>query len=366
MIKDREQKAKILRYCAAKEWFPQLEVGLQPIGALKKISPLVTDLDVVASIQDDFEGVKNIVFDCKTKSKESPVNRALWLRGVLDRFKAGQGFCILRRGSFIELDHRLSANKFGIILLSEDEFDLFADVTSRNYKKAKGHICSIDAWDMYLDIGVKYTKLQPVILFNRSGYWMIEDAAEACRKTLSALISARPELDPSKVVHSALILDLAALFSRSLAIILYNIFKAYLHPGKESDLSDALRMMLYGGRDAYDYRNTLYKKYLQSQRGDQFAAVDLSMPEWDRFIQLIRQLLDSPTDAPRIPLILRELSFAYMVNSSDYEYARQLCSKSPQAARFAVLVVDYLCRAGKLPPEFQKIIEGTLLSIQPS
>jgi hypothetical protein len=40
-----------------------LEVGLQPIGALNKISPQVTDLDVMASLQAAFEGVKNMVFD---------------------------------------------------------------------------------------------------------------------------------------------------------------------------------------------------------------------------------------------------------------------------------------------------------------
>jgi hypothetical protein len=36
-----------------------------------------------------------------------------------------------------------------------------------------------------------------------------------------------------------------------------------------------------------------------------------------------------------------------------------------QAARFALLISDYLCKATKLPPEFGKLADDRLLPLQP-
>ena len=110
MMKDRDQKQKSLKLSVANRWFPQLEVDIQPGRALAKNAPLVTDLDVFSSIPDNFKGFRTVVFDCKTKARESPVNRALWLAGVLERIKGDQGFCILKKDG-IELDHRLMATR---------------------------------------------------------------------------------------------------------------------------------------------------------------------------------------------------------------------------------------------------------------
>jgi hypothetical protein len=113
-----------------------------------------------------------------------------------------------------------------------------------------------------------------------------------------------------------------------------------------------------------EHRNQLYK-LIQEQKGQQTSSADLGLPAWDRFVQLFRQLLDAPTEVSQTPLILREVGFAMLRGSSDHEFARQLCAASPQAARFSVLVVDYLCKAAKLPPEFQASIEKILLALQP-
>ncbi len=107
---------------------------------------------------------------------------------------------------------------------------------------------------------LKFPKLAPGLDFLMSDYWMIDDAAEACRKTLAALIGLAPELDPAKPQHITLFLDFASVFARSLAIVVCHIFKAYLHPAKQNDLSEALLVMLYGGREAYAHRNELYKR----------------------------------------------------------------------------------------------------------
>lgn len=360
-MKDRDQKAKALRYAVSKGWFPQLEVDVHPLKALGKKVTLLTDLDVLASTPDDFEGFRVVVFDCKTRADQSAINRALWLRGVLDRMRASQGICILKKHG-IELDHKLVASKLGVILLAEDEFDLYATTTSKKYAKEVGHVGDIDLWDKLFGLKDKYVSLGSAVDFSRSIYWMIDDAAVACRKTLATIHEIRGELDPAKDDHISLTLDLASLFSRALAVLCAYIFNTYLHPKQQTELEGAVRVLLYGGREAYEHRNQLYRM-LKESKGSEIGDSDLTLPEWPRFIQLVRQVLDAPIEAAHSPLILREVAFKYLANSDDNTYAKELCAKSPQAGRFAVLTVGYLFKAAKLPSEFLEKAESTLLPL---
>jgi hypothetical protein len=188
MMKDRDQKQMALKLSVANRWFPQLEIDVQPGRALANKAPLVTDLDVFSSIPDPFKGFRSVVFDCKTGAKESPVNRALWLAGILGRVKADQGFCILKKDA-IMLDHRLMANGLNVVLLAEDEFDLYARSTSPGYVKGLGNTANISIWEELFSIPERFKILEPAFRFLRSTFWMTEDAAEACRKLLACIKS---------------------------------------------------------------------------------------------------------------------------------------------------------------------------------
>ena len=118
-------------------------------------------------------------------------------------------------------------------------------------------MANIDLWDKLFGIKEKYTELGSAIDFSRSIYWMIDDAAEACRKTLATMREVRAELDPVKDEHLALAFDVAALFSRALALVCVYIFKAYLHPTRQDELDEAVKVLVYGGREAYEHRNQL-------------------------------------------------------------------------------------------------------------
>jgi hypothetical protein len=360
-MRDRDQKQKALQLSVANRWFPQLEVDVEPGRSLSTDAPFVTDLDVLSSIPDPFTGFRSIVFDCKTGPRESPVNRSLWLIGVLQRLQADHGFCILKRNS-IELDHRLMATRMRVILLTEEEFDLYARTMTPEYALPLGAVAELTAWESFFAIPARFPKLVSGVKFIRSGYWMVDDAAEACRKTLHALRSLHPEFDPAKREQVALFFDFCSLFARSLAIVAAQLFKAYLQPKNQSSLSDALLVMLYGGRDAYDHRNELFR-FVKSKAAEQ-PPQDLSLPEWERFLQLARQLLDAPTEVQRVPLILREVGFSFLSDKPSFSFAQELCQETAQGARFALMIADYLCRATKLPPEFIKIADDTLLPLQ--
>jgi hypothetical protein len=64
MIKDRDQKAKALQFSVASRWFPQLEVEVGTGAGVAERAAIVTDLDVFASVPDQFLGYRSIVFDC--------------------------------------------------------------------------------------------------------------------------------------------------------------------------------------------------------------------------------------------------------------------------------------------------------------
>lgn len=357
-MKDRDQKAKALRYCVAKRWFPQLEVDVRPVRHVSDKVALVTDLDVLAFIPDEFRGFRAIVFDCKTGAKESAINRSMWLRGILDLMQAEIGVCIMKK-SAIEADHKLVATELDIVLLAEDEFEIYAEATCPQFNGQFGATGEIDVWESLLEIRLKYPKLEPPLRYLRSEFWMQKDAAVACRHVIVKLHAVRGELNPAKEEHQYIVCDMAALFAHSLAKICSYLFKAYLHPKRQVDLDEAVKLLIYGGRDSYEHRNSLYK-LLKQQEGSNDTIEELSLPEWQRLIKLIRQLLNAPLDVARAPLILREIGFSRL-RSGDRSFACTLCQEAPQAASFAVLIVGYLFRAGKLPDDFRISVEAEIL-----
>jgi len=362
MIRDRAQKEKVLRYVISKDWFPQLEVDVSSLVTIGDKVLNITDIDVMASIPDDFCAYRKVIIDCRTGRRGSPISRALWQKGLMARVGADRGICVLGKTE-IEADHRYTSAQLGINLLSETEFEDFAIATSQRYKAGSGALGSIDLWDQFFAIGSTFTTLASAVTFSKSLYWMAENEAEACRRTLTLLLEIRPELDPDKKEHVVIVADLCALFMHSLATIVSKIFAQYLQPSHRDDLSNALLFLLFGGRASYRMRNLLRQKVLEA-KGVERVDTSLSLPEWDMFVQTVRQALDSPVELNRTALIIREIAWSLLGGMRDREFAKQLSSRFPQGARFAVLGVDYVCKAAQLPPEFKAILTDELMAIQ--
>ena len=120
MIRDRDQKQLVLRYVLSRQWFPQVELDVSSYLTIGKRTLNITDIDVLACIPDDFCAYRKLLVDCKTKKGESPINRAMWLKGVIERFDGDIGISVLR--ATIVPDHRYTAAQLGITLLAENEF----------------------------------------------------------------------------------------------------------------------------------------------------------------------------------------------------------------------------------------------------
>lgn len=96
------------------------------------------------------------------------------------------------------------------------------------------------------------------------------------------------------------------------------------------------------------------------------AESDLTLPEWEIFIQLIRQCLEEPYSTAYVPLLMREIAFEFITPKSlfSWEFSKTLANENLQAAKFALMISSYVCKAAKVPPEFYEIIQKRLLEIQ--
>ncbi len=358
MIKDRKQKAEALAYISSKGWFPQLEVVITPSASTSNTNKSITDLDVLALIPDDFIGYRKLIIDCKTRKNESPINRALWLRGLMDRYNAENGICILNKN--IERDHRLAATDLNVLLLHEADFPQFIRSSSGFFSNTDSFIADITNWDKYLDIAQRNKALAPAISFSTSEYWMCKTPTEAVRKSIATVRQIKGELDPRKNEHVSIVCDLASLFMVALNSVVVKIFTSFFQPEQRDDLEAPLLMLLYGGRETYRLLNH-YRKMIKI--GDDPVNEDLALPQWEKFIQLTRQMLDSPCEAQYSPLLLRELSLGYLTDHPISPYAQKLASRYPHAAKFALLGAEYLCKSSGLQREFGESISNNLLSL---
>ena len=399
MNQDREQKRAALRYAVAKRWFPQLELNVSTFITLSRSPTNITDVDVFAAVPDDLVGFRSVVIDCKTRKGESPISRAMWQKGLMARLNADYGICVLRVPKILA-DHRYTAAQFGVALVAEREFDAFASATAPAYHLPLGAIAELEVWDKYFSVGSQFPRLAKAVEFSRSGFWMSDSAAEACIRAVFLMTSLRPELDPEKREHLALVADITSLFLHALARIVVRIFAAYLQPGAKNELSTALLLFLYGGRSSYDHLNRIRRMITQvgptpsaaaakgateqngivssgesesdanpSQTPDQARPRDLALPEWDRFVEFVRQMLDAPLEVARAPLFMREVGWTVLAGNGASStgastFAHQLATSSPQGARFALLGLTYLCRAASLPKEFKDELGSRVIAAQ--
>lgn len=360
MLKDRHQKEQALKFIVSQQWFPQMEIDVKTQVQTEKNPMLLTDIDVLASIPDPFNGYRNVLFDCKTKASESPINRALWQSGLINHVNATHGYCILKKDG-ISIDHRISASELSVTLMTDEEFEIYANTVSPDFALCDAACAKMDHWESYFEIGKTFPKLSAAVEFTRSGYWMLEKEAGALRNTLVSLQQASNELDPSKSSHISLVGNYAALFLRSLSSISAEIFHAYLKPKSNEDLSEALKLMLYGGRSAYEHRNQLWK-LLKISKGVENPP-DLQLPEWDRFLKFFRQILDAPAEVLHGALLCREIAFG-SGEGAESNYAKDLANSRKQGARFAILCLGYLNKAAGIPPEFSNTMINRIGALQ--
>lgn len=364
-IKDRDQKELVLQFCLSRDWFPHVEVDVYPIRQVSRRASAQTDIDLLALIPASLGGFNRHIFDCKTKAKESPINRVFWLHGLMNQLGVQTGTCLLKKDS-IEIDHRLSAFDLGISLVDESEFSEWT-VSLGGLNTAGSTIYSLaekfDAWEDLLTSDRRNPALTSAVLFIRSGFWQVRDSAEAARKCIFLLKSIRGEIDPNKPEQIALAVYIATLFAIASASLAQRLFSIFVLPKSQTVFEEALRVSLYGGRDAYEQRNAIYK-LLVKERGHEDPEA-LGVPGWEHFSRLIRQMMEAPIEAAYTAHILQELAFAMLksIEKIDSPRAQKISNKNKRAAQYALNLSSYLFKATKLPPEIETAASAMLLAL---
>jgi hypothetical protein len=359
MLKDRAQKASALRLCVSKRWFPQLEVEIEASKRLERSKFLLTDIDVFSVAPSPIGEHVRLVFDCKSGSKESAIGRAFWLQGVMTRVSARHGFIIFNDRVGIEHDHRISAADLSVSLLHESEFEDLAQCMGGTTRVTDAATASIDAWERFLSIGTRFPGLSEHLNFAKAGYWMIKDAGEQCRKTVARLRSIREELDPEKREHLAVFGNAVSLFLLALSELSNRLFLVLLRPSSHEEFSSSLLALLYGG---YDNLETAQKIRRIASAGANEEALNI-FPEFGRFEQLVREVLQAPQNAMPPALLAREMGFALLTPANLTPLQRELAQESPYAPKFALMAAEYLQRATRLPPEFSAYYADASLSL---
>ncbi|MDA0573920.1 hypothetical protein [Burkholderia gladioli] len=348
MLKDRAQKASALRLAVSKRWLPQLEVDIEPSLRMEKSKYLLTDLDVLAIAPATFGAHTRMIFDCKSGAKESAIGRAFWLHGVMARSSAAHGFVVLNEKVTVNREHRISASDLNITLLHESEMDVLAKGMGASITPTDSVAASIDAWEQFLTIKSQYPALSEYLAFSRSGYWMLKDPGEQCRKAVARLRAIRAELDPAKSEHLAVFGDALCLFLLALSEMAVRLFLVLLRPSSHDEYSSSLLALLYGG---YENLEAAQKIRRLTSGADVDDAVSI-FPEMPRFEQLMREVLQAPLQALPAALLAREIGFCFLTGTSTSVLQGEIAKESEYAPKFVLLAATYLQKALKLPPEF--------------
>lgn len=360
MLKDRAQKALALKLSISKRWLPQLEIEIEAETRLAKSKHMLTDIDVLAVAPGAIAGSIRLIFDCKSGARESAIGRAFWLYGVMKKSSTEHGFIILNEKVKITHDHRISASDFGVSLVHENELEDLAQCMGGTTVVKDALTGDIDTWDKFLAIGGKYPATKEYLDFSRSRFWMIKDAGERCRKTVAKLRSIKSELDPSKAEHLAIFGDALCLFLLTLSEMASRLYLILVRPSSKEEFSASLLALLYGG-----YENLEAAQKIRRITAGENGAVDsISIfPEIEKFEQLIREILQAPSQVHTASLLAREMAFAALAEVDVSKLQEQLASEASYATKFVLLASEYLAMATRLPNEFKECYSQSSLKL---
>lgn len=310
MLKDRPQKDRVYKHFRAQGWLAQLEVPVTSLRGVSRNAPQVTDVDVLGIRASPELRWRYVIGDCKTRRKESPVNRVLWAAGLMEVFEASSGIVLLKRerDSQIERDHKLFADDRRILLVEEEEFGEY-DRAVVYPSGSSAFPESIDAIEQLRDkTGEHFPRLREYLRWLYSEGWANSDHSVFLRTALGRARDVRGEIDPRREDHLAVVLEAASAFSVAFASLVGTVFRRHLKPNEREGLEDAARMIIWGGREQYEFYSRM-RRDLAAARSTQLQE-PLGLPEWDRFLELLRSALETPAFVFRCPQVLRSASLA--------------------------------------------------------
>lgn len=360
MLKDRAQKVLALKLSISKRWLPQLEIEIESSTRIEKSKYILTDIDVLTVSPSSIGGHTRLIFDCKSGARESAIGRAFWLHGVMAKTQSKHGFIVLNSKVSITHDHRISAAELGVTLLHEHEIENLAQCMGGSTVVGQTAIGDIDIWEQFLNISTKYPNLSTYHNFSRTGFWMLKDIGEQCRKTVARLRSIRTELDPTKVEHLAIFGDALCLFILTLSELANRLYLVLIRPTSKTEFSESLLALLYGGYENLEAAHKIRKLTALNLTSEDSLAI---FPEIEKFENLVREILQAPQQVLPASILAREIGFSFLAGGEVTTLQVEIASESPYSAKYLLMAAEYLQKATRVPFEFSNYFANAALRL---
>lgn len=341
MIKDTAQKQKAIRFCVATGVVPYLEVVVRYVAEISPVEADISDIDVLGIRPASFRPSQRIIFDCKTQNKIGAIGRALWAAGLMRLVGADEAYVILNKAA--PEGHRLAANEIGVRLTSEALFDNLGRLASPDYVEGSTYLDAIATWEAVQAVGRNNKNLGPLVEFLAQAGPLGQDSVAGFRALLSRLRKAEGEFDASKNAHRTLwglVVCEAMRLLAEMAVEFHSVFDPAM--GREQ-FETLLRNFVWGGRESYQLRQKLHSHVRSAKNGDESAQLEL--PNWDRFLELMRALMDAPHLASSGILAAKDLSFREMAPSPLEDADKRIrleFSSTTRARQFLIATNKYL------------------------
>lgn len=353
-MKDAPLKSMLFKHFWAQRFFVQAEVDIFPVGGASRTRKAITDIDVYALRPAPGLTFERVLGDCKTLKSQSPVQRSLWVAGLMKLLGAHSGVIVLTASGGIEQDHKLTADELGVTLLSADDFPTFDKALLPPLGSSEVTVEPSDIEKIH-SVHNQFPTLSPLCEYLSSTAWQEPTFGSQIRHILGILRSLKAEFDPKRTDHEALLCDTAAVFAVGLAECAGRIFNQYLHPAKKTDLADSLKALLWGGRESYEAYQSIRAKLVASRglRAELFDD-DPGLPEWNSFVQLVRHYLEAPATAFQVPWLLRAHANALL--KDELFNSIPVTRSDMTLLKLAMFTLDYVCRAAGVPKDFADLV----------
>jgi len=352
--KDIHQKESAIRFCLASGLLPFLEVNVGNRKELSSTSTVITDIDALGLVIDASGAHRRVIFDCKTVNKTSPINRAFWASGLMKYAGCDEAFVILKKKA--SEAHRLSAKYIDVHLFNETQFNHFATSYSIEYSLDYSYSTDIKNWLTQYDAYSKGSAFEKFGDFLNHEIPLENDAARGVKRLLAALIKGKGEFNPEKSLHVSVFQHVVMSFSLLMAQVVHDLKTVINFDSEKSEFELLLKYYIWGGKDAFEQRQKMHDLHRAG------ASSSLEIPEWDRFVELTRMLLDSPKDVFLCCFPLRELSLRTtknIIKDKDIKLAHEIMGNS-RLRQFILSQTSYLVSAGQLPKEFNNKLVADL------
>ncbi|WP_447896850.1 hypothetical protein [Stenotrophomonas acidaminiphila] len=356
--KDRFQKQLAIRYCLARGMVPFPEVLVSSLSDISESQEVLTDLDVLGLEFFSDGDLRRSLFDCKTGSKMSAINRAFWASGVMNYTSCDHGFVLLKNKAVS--NHRLSSLSIKVDLHTEESFISVGKTLDVSFPADSFYQSLIDRWNSMDACYSKNPWASELRSLVRNHVPLTKSPAAVFRRIIAEFRAARGNFDPDKSEHVAIFLDAIASLMVLWASLARDARRFYVPKMEKEEFEKILRLYLWGGREAYKVRQQLLKDRPTSDGG---VVSSVDFPAWDKLVSYFGVVVDAPQETFKCAHFCREVAFRVASSPEpnlDLGIAN-FVSHSPRAKQFSFGMVDYIVVACGLPRDLGKVVGSNLM-----